>query len=97
MNWISVDDKLPDVGDIVLAHFYYDGEGKWHYDAVLSAMPHWLVVYDGKGNWFNWPIMTQYQDIKVSHWMKLPDPPKKETIGGSEPAMLLPSICIASI
>ncbi len=62
MQWISVEDRLPDILCMILVSFdnivdtaYYNNESGWQY-------------MDG-GDWF---------DLKgVTHWMPLPDAPKE--------------------
>ncbi len=70
MKWISVKDQLP------------EAEGKEPF-ANQSAS---VLIYDEHGNrsigYFNaefrtWEDAYDY-DIKVTHWMPLPEPPKEE-------------------
>ena len=69
MNWIDVNEKLPEVGidsvygsEWVLVAGLFDGnqyvsEGKY----VATNRPYWKSAYDDK--------------IQVTHWMPLPKPP----------------------
>ena len=67
MEWISVEDRLPDKNDFYLAfdggeevkYFYYMNEDGVHYWNYQHPTKHWLR----KNN-------------PVTHWMPLPEPPK---------------------
>ena len=73
MTWISVKERLPDKGQIVLAgrsdftadpvKYTYFENGKFYRKTdVISSMDRIMTIY--------------YPDI--THWMPLPDPPKEE-------------------
>lgn len=62
-RWISVTERLPERGYYVLV--YEDGD-------ILMAS-----YADG-----NWVLRDMYEiidDLKPTHWMPLPEPPKEET------------------
>lgn len=60
-EWISVDDRLPNHGDIVLCNTRY------HYE---------VLQWDGRANrWVN-NFMNPKKEY-VTHWMHLPQPPKE--------------------
>ena len=63
-EWISVDDRLPEIGEIVLAC------GKRH---ATSGMFQGASIKNPK--LWNWKGNTLKQ---VTHWMPLPQPPKGE-------------------
>lgn len=73
LNWISVDEKLPPCGPIVLVATMYMRE-------PLKGMVHTVHVAhystDGKWRWDDddTPIDP---DVKVIHWMPLPEHPTK--------------------
>jgi hypothetical protein len=64
MNWISVEDKLPEPGDVVLTFSLYDDEkmiyevGEVSSDYTLSSMS------------------SRTSGSKVSFWMPLPKKPR---------------------
>ncbi len=67
-EWISVEDRLPDIGEFVLVAFVLDGI---HRRVPTSAR------YEGR---LRWLITTwrhsggTFEDI--THWMPLPNPPE---------------------
>ena len=71
-KWISVEERLPDVCDLVLV--IANGKPEEHIelcDAVLIAS------YWGDGGWIA-DGFDGWDNLKVSHWMPLPEPPRKE-------------------
>lgn len=72
MNWISVEDKLPcekcmgiDIYDEVL--IYFETNEGMHIDiGFINEDDDWFITNN------------QQVDIKVTHWMPLPEPPKDE-------------------
>lgn len=62
-RWISVEERLPEKGDVVLA--------MWHGEMEFARYaPHRL-------GWYN--LATRYDSPNaVTHWMPLPEPPKEE-------------------
>lgn len=73
MKWISVEDRLPEIGDKIIA--YGDFWGEIH---------DFQGKHVGSGEW----VKGCYVDIKadayychiynVTHWMPLPEPPKEK-------------------
>ena len=78
MNWIDVNEKLPEVGidsvygsAWVLVSYVFDdkqyvGEGKY----IKTPKPYWIDVHRDKLE-------------KITHWMQLPEPPS--VFGGVDP------------
>lgn len=64
MEWISVNDRLPEDGQKVITTKNGIVDIQW-YEKRRNG---WI----SQGNWF-WSMAT------VSHWMPLPDPPKEDT------------------
>ena len=64
-NWISVKDRLPEKNTRVLCYFKFEPESP----DVISEN-----TYHSGGLWLS-------EGSKVTHWMPLPEPPKK---GGAE-------------
>lgn len=61
MDWISVEDKLPEFGDRVIV--YYSGnDARPPRIDVTNYVPHLRFLLDGVYG-------------PVTHWMPLPDPP----------------------
>lgn len=80
MEWISVNDKLPNVA---VPH------ERCMYNAVLLYTPVDGYVhigwyggkdYRGQNKWYSLSAMRSYQTVtkKVSHWMRLPQRPEEE-------------------
>jgi len=69
-GWISVDDRLPDSGVMVLVL----ANGKPNKNVTL-VNAYELAEYDQDG-WIldTWP---EWMDADVTHWMPLPEPPKE--------------------
>ena len=59
-EWISVKDRLPEVGVPVLVH-----EGPYNYQVIATI--------NSDGRWED--TVEGYMAIHVTHWMPLPDPP----------------------
>jgi hypothetical protein len=72
-GWISVEDRLPDTSDNVLA--ILDGERccMSYFDFPINGQPFnvWGYVYDG----LNGDAIYDY-DYTPTHWQPLPEPPK---------------------
>lgn len=64
-EWISVDDRLPEIGRSVIA---YNAPAK----CAAEAM------YKGEGRFLQFRWSARLQEHEVTHWMPLPDPPKGE-------------------
>lgn len=72
-QWISVKDKLPSIGEEVLAYVPLDGQ---------IFVGHCIKPYWRKDQYV-WQITTAMKQTKtmtkkVSHWMPLPERPKEE-------------------
>lgn len=62
MEWISVKDKMPDENEWIYL-------GNSNYQLVT-----WGVFLNGK---FVNPDLNYFEILDVTHWMPLPEPPKK--------------------
>jgi hypothetical protein len=68
MGWISVEDRLPKVGDFVVG--YEKGEG------IIFVCIRMLGVEGSDGHWY----ISKGDELywaDFTHWMPLPDPPKE--------------------
>ena len=82
MKWICVQDRLPEIGRIVLAT---DGEDVCTLErrirrtaVALHNMPETLKdSIDGYNSYWEWrsQIMDDTMDMKVTHWMRLSELP----------------------
>lgn len=59
MEWISVEDRLPEIGERVLA-----------FDNEYGVQIMWLNQRE------KWEMPVRFAD-SATHWMPLPEPPKK--------------------
>lgn len=64
-EWISVKDRLPENGDVVLCFMEFGEQRILQWDSVSS----WWLGYGHGDDW---------QKADVTHWMPLPKPPKGE-------------------
>ena len=64
-EWISVKDRLPEHGDVVLCFMKFGEHRILQWDDVSS----WWLGY-GRGD--------DWQKADVTHWAKMPQPPKGE-------------------
>jgi hypothetical protein len=60
-QWISVEDKLPDIDDYVI----------WYYES--GAMAIWEIDKDMNLEW----LKKRSRGDRITHWMPLPQPPKE--------------------
>jgi len=67
MKWVSVDERLPQEGDRVLA-FWSSDNFKTHGQVEIM-----ILVEDSI--WAFWPEEEPREDLNVSHWMPLPENP----------------------
>ena len=67
MEWISVEDRLPDETDDVLL---YDSQM-----GVFSGRISYVISH----GYFNITHTTGHTANGATHWMPLPEPPKEET------------------
>ena len=81
-EWISVKDRLPEVGDsyLVVVKYKYDHEKEYNYDTdVATYYPYDnpSAYIDERWDTYNdWDEGQQY--LHITHWMPLPQPPKGE-------------------
>ena len=64
-EWISVDDRLPEHGDVVLCFMKFGGQRLLLWDGVSS----WWLGYGHGDDW---------KKTDVAYWMPLPERPKGE-------------------
>lgn len=69
MEWISVKDRMPKIGERVLVYDTF-----WRDVYILCLMQN---VNDGNIRWYNRDT-GWYVGDDVTHWMPLPEPPKEE-------------------
>jgi lipopolysaccharide biosynthesis protein len=77
MNWINVKDKLPELGQKVLAYRNYGvsfgGYPSGIYIAIFAHINHYIfIIADNETNHNNYRPM-----IEFSHWMSLPEKPQE--------------------
>lgn len=65
-RWISVEDRLPDEGEYVLAT-------RLSLSGKMMAVSFWFRDDRNKAHWGG------ENELLVTHWMPLPQPPKEET------------------
>lgn len=74
-KWISVKDRLPDVGVPVLVAYHNFVDGEVQGDGVAAQL------YE-PGCWYWWEGSVEDCDsevrVAITHWMPLPDLPKEE-------------------
>ena len=68
MEWISVKDRMPKIGERVLVYDTF-----WRDVYILCLMQN---VNDGNIRWYNRDT-GWYVGDDVTHWMPLPEPPKE--------------------
>ncbi len=75
-KWISVKDRLPDVCDsyIVCGKMKYSHEKEWEiFTDVAGSHGDYI-----DGFWDTFNDWNEGQEIHITHWMPLPQPPKGE-------------------
>lgn len=75
IDWISIKDRLPEAGTLVVIL----------HDDAMNLNHRKPPVYFGRHNGKYWLQVTDHSDVmwpshiaQVSHWMPLPAPPKEE-------------------
>lgn len=81
MEWISVEDRLPDENIFVLVSYLsYDDEYPCNDIAVIqNGQWHWHkgeLYYDSETD----ECYTELVRVKITHWMPLPEPPEEKEI-----------------
>lgn len=84
MNWISVEDRLPDVDVPVLLLGYDEDNESYMFTASLEESH--AIYSDLENKWFSYgvysdgssPSYTCYYATKVTHWMPLPPLPMED-------------------
>lgn len=67
-NWVSVEERLPELGDTVLAYIMHDTEVYGRDDGFRAYR-----VYEYDGHFIGMGNLC-----KATHWQPLPEPPKGE-------------------
>ena len=66
-EWVSVEDRLPEVGQEVLVYWRNTSQKAEHFELTHYDGDHWFLLDNTERPW-----------IVVVAWMPLPAPPKKE-------------------
>lgn len=74
-QWISVEDRLPEIDDVVLVHRY--GLQEPFIGTLLEEIPTFEETFDTFTYWDDARNDGQHWD-DVTHWMPLPEPPKEK-------------------
>lgn len=78
-EWISVDDRLPDIGETCLLYITWP-EGTM-FNCRADPLQRTNITLGGRlynGNFTTLEDQFDYKELKhVSHWMPLPDKPNK--------------------
>lgn len=69
MEWISVEDRLPEFYEWVLVAAKFVAGPQW----IATAYRNRLV---NSGDWYWWWLRYPSEIGEVTHWMPLPEPPK---------------------
>jgi hypothetical protein len=77
---VSVDERLPEYGAcLVVVKHKYDWEEHYNYDVDVAQLCYENDPYRIDGKWFTFNDWDEGQDeIRITHWMPLPDCPKGE-------------------
>lgn len=81
MRWIPVTERLPEIGDtyLVVVKYKYDHEKEYGYDVDVAM----YCPYDDPDAYIDkrWNTFIDWnegqQDLHITHWMPLPQPPKE--------------------
>lgn len=75
MEWISVKDFLPEIGDVVISYSEEEGIRQTRYTTYQKGSIGYL---EGKKEcWFEYITNRNYaMRHKATHWARLPEPPK---------------------
>lgn len=77
MEWISVEDRLPEIrDDSVLAYFENGSIETIHIQGFFEDIGN--GIKNGVQQYTKWYL---HSNPKVTHWMNLPEPPKKPSNG----------------
>lgn len=81
-DWISVDDRLPDIDQNVLVfakgiYEGYIGDTVIAISSVTDKNTLWPSLILEKPEWRS-PWQYFFTDYEITHWMPLPQPPKGE-------------------
>ena len=75
-DWISVEDRLPEEGPVLVR---WVGEFFGHEDPRTDVGYYDDPAdYDDPDDGQGWLFWRHEQEIKVTHWMPLPEPPRTE-------------------
>ena len=72
-EWISVEERLPEITETVLIAYKekWEWETEWTFDVDVGSL-------DITGReWNTYHDLYEGQELHITHWMPLPEPPKK--------------------
>lgn len=75
MNWIEINERLPEANTPVLVYVYSFGDigiARLSYTGTWHEVINWAVV---SGDWGHYDHDNEITD-KITHWMPLPDKPE---------------------
>jgi hypothetical protein len=89
MKWISVEDRLPEIGTPVLCYdeHIYRHPIECNFDVCIYYGEYTHLAYDEKERksvlqeGYRWPLFDRVDNRitrNYSHWMPLPEPPKED-------------------
>lgn len=65
MEWIKIEDRLPEEGKLVLRY----GKDFCKYDVD------YIITFDNPNEPYVWASVCSDENLKITHWMELPTPP----------------------
>ena len=74
-EWIDVNERLPELYErvIIAMKLKYEYETEWEYETDVA-----IHKGDYAADWETFNDWDEGQEIIVTHWMPLPEPPKGE-------------------
>ena len=73
-EWISVEERLPEIMETVLIAYKekWEWETEWNFGVDAGS---WAIV---EGGWNTYHDLCEGQELHITHWMPLPEFPKKK-------------------